>query len=80
MDAFIDMAVSFNNKYIALFTESGMVWIGSADLTVSCYLYVTVFVQQNELTHLILGMTNLFNNNNIVWFIEHEIQQFSRTN
>ena len=43
MDAFIDMAVSFNNKYIALFTESGMVWIGSADLTVSCYLYVTVF-------------------------------------
>ena len=35
VDAFIDMAVSFNNKYIALFTESGMVWIGSADLTVS---------------------------------------------
>ena len=32
---FIDIAVSFNNKYIALFTESGMVWIGSADLTVS---------------------------------------------
>lgn len=32
VEAFIDMAVSFNNKYIALFTDSGMVWIGSADL------------------------------------------------
>ncbi|XP_052805418.1 vacuolar protein sorting-associated protein 16 homolog [Mya arenaria] len=32
LEAIIDMAISFNNKYIALFTESGLVWIGSADL------------------------------------------------
>ncbi|KAL3836276.1 hypothetical protein ACJMK2_021714 [Sinanodonta woodiana] len=32
VEGFIDMAVSFNNKCIALFTESGVIWIGSADL------------------------------------------------
>ncbi|XP_060587181.1 vacuolar protein sorting-associated protein 16 homolog, partial [Ruditapes philippinarum] len=31
-EAIMDMAISFNNKYLALFTESGIVWIGSADL------------------------------------------------
>jgi len=33
-EAIIDMAISFTNKYLALFTESGVVWIGSADLKV----------------------------------------------
>lgn len=33
-EAIMDMAISFNNKYLALFTESGIVWIGSADLKV----------------------------------------------
>ncbi|KAK3602689.1 hypothetical protein CHS0354_017895 [Potamilus streckersoni] len=32
VEGFIEMAVSFNNKCIALFTESGVIWIGSADL------------------------------------------------
>ena len=26
------MAVSFNNKYLALFTDTGLLWIGSSDL------------------------------------------------
>lgn len=38
--AYTDMATSFNNKYIALFTQTGMLWIGTTDLQVSCcYTY-----------------------------------------
>ncbi|XP_002734080.3 vacuolar protein sorting-associated protein 16 homolog, partial [Saccoglossus kowalevskii] len=32
VNSFIEMSVSFNNKYLALFTDSGLFWIGSADL------------------------------------------------
>ncbi|XP_070536133.1 vacuolar protein sorting-associated protein 16 homolog [Ptychodera flava] len=32
VNAFISMSVSFNNKYLAMFTDSGLLWIGSADL------------------------------------------------
>ena len=31
-NAIIEMAVSFNNKYLALFTDTGLLWIGSSDL------------------------------------------------
>ncbi|ESO96565.1 hypothetical protein LOTGIDRAFT_115951 [Lottia gigantea] len=30
--AFIEMAVSFNNKMLSLFTDTGVIWIGSSDL------------------------------------------------
>ncbi|KAK6182738.1 hypothetical protein SNE40_010352 [Patella caerulea] len=30
--AFIEMAVSFNNKLLAMFTDKGVIWIGSSDL------------------------------------------------
>lgn len=33
--SYTEMAVSMNNKYIALFTATGFLWIGSADLQVS---------------------------------------------
>ena len=33
-DVIIDMAVSLNNKCLALFTDSGILWIGSSDLQV----------------------------------------------
>lgn len=32
--AFIEMAVSFNNKYLALFADTGVMWIGTSDLQV----------------------------------------------
>ncbi|XP_077989106.1 vacuolar protein sorting-associated protein 16 homolog [Glandiceps talaboti] len=32
VNAFIEMSVSFNHKFLALFTDSGLLWIGSADL------------------------------------------------
>ncbi|XP_013393973.1 vacuolar protein sorting-associated protein 16 homolog [Lingula anatina] len=32
VESFIEMSVSFNNKYLALFTNTGLLWIGSADL------------------------------------------------
>jgi len=32
VESYIEMAVSFNHKYIALFTSSGLLWIGSSDL------------------------------------------------
>ena len=32
--SYIDMAVSFNNNFLALFTDTGLLWIGSADLEV----------------------------------------------
>ncbi|XP_066266739.1 vacuolar protein sorting-associated protein 16 homolog isoform X3 [Branchiostoma lanceolatum] len=32
VEAYTEMAVSFNNKYLALFTNSGLLWIGSSDL------------------------------------------------
>ncbi|KAL5009442.1 hypothetical protein ScPMuIL_011747 [Solemya velum] len=38
--AYIDMAVSFNNKYIALYTDTGVIWIGSSDLQ-KCYCEFT---------------------------------------
>jgi hypothetical protein len=33
--SFIEMAVSFNSKYVALFTSTGLLWIGSSDLQVA---------------------------------------------
>lgn len=32
---YIDMAVSFNNKFVVLFTSTGHIWMGMSDLTVS---------------------------------------------
>ena len=32
--AYTAMAVSFNNKYLALFTDTGLLWIGSSDMQV----------------------------------------------
>jgi len=37
--AYTDIAVSINNKYVALFTATGMLWIGSANLQVKFSLY-----------------------------------------
>ena len=34
-EAIIDMTVSLNNKCLALFTDTGYLWIGSSDLQVS---------------------------------------------
>ncbi|XP_071101576.1 vacuolar protein sorting-associated protein 16 homolog [Haliotis cracherodii] len=36
VEAYVGMALSFNNKYLALFTQTGMIWIGSSDLQ-KCY-------------------------------------------
>jgi len=33
INAFIEMAVSFNNKFLALLTDTGLLWIGSTDMS-----------------------------------------------
>ena len=30
----IEMAISYNYEYLAMFTDTGLLWIGSADLEV----------------------------------------------
>ena len=30
----IEMAISYNYEYLAMFTDTGLLWIGSADLQV----------------------------------------------
>jgi len=32
VESYIEIAISFNHKYLALFTSSGILWIGSSDL------------------------------------------------
>ena len=32
----IEMAISYNYEYLAMFTNTGLLWIGSADLQVWC--------------------------------------------
>ena len=34
MGDYLDMAVSFNNKFVVLFTSKGHIWMGSSDLMV----------------------------------------------
>lgn len=34
VNAFIEMAVSFDNRFLALFSDTGLLWIGSSDLQV----------------------------------------------
>ena len=34
----IEMAISYNFKYLAMFTDTGLLWIGSADLQVGITL------------------------------------------
>lgn len=34
VSSFIEMALSVNNKYLALFADTGLVWIGSSDLRI----------------------------------------------
>ncbi|XP_064643681.1 vacuolar protein sorting-associated protein 16 homolog [Lineus longissimus] len=36
INSIIEMAASYNNKYIALFSDTGILWIGSSDLK-TCY-------------------------------------------
>ena len=32
----VEMAISYNYEYLAMFTDTGLLWIGSADLEVFC--------------------------------------------
>ena len=34
VNAYIEMAVSFDNRFLALFADTGLLWIGSSDLQV----------------------------------------------
>jgi len=34
INEYIMMSVSYNNKYLTMFTDTGMLWIGSSDLQV----------------------------------------------
>ena len=34
INEYIMMSVSYNNKYLAMFTDTGVLWIGSSDLQV----------------------------------------------
>lgn len=42
VNSITEMAVSYNCEYLAMFTDTGLLWIGSADLEVLYfYLFVT---------------------------------------
>ena len=43
-----EMAVSYNCEYLAMFTDTGLLWIGSADLEV-LYFYLFVTEWMNDL-------------------------------
>ena len=52
--AFTEMAVSFNNKYLALFADTGLLWIGSSDLQVRhdmCY-YICIKIHKIFFCHI----------------------------
>lgn len=34
VSSIIEMAISYNYEYLAMFTDTGLLWIGSADLQV----------------------------------------------
>ena len=40
--SYTEVAVSINNKYVALFTATGILWIGSADLQVYIICYYNI--------------------------------------
>ena len=41
----IEMAISYNYEYLAMFTDTGLLWIGSADLEVCCCCCFQDFVK-----------------------------------
>ena len=45
VNSITEMAVSYNCEYLAMFTDTGLLWIGSADLEVFYfYLFVTEWI------------------------------------
>ena len=48
VSSIIEMAVSYNCEYLAMFTDTGLLWIGSADLEV-LYFYLFVAEWINDL-------------------------------
>ena len=36
---YLAISVSFNNKYLALFTDNQLLWIGSSDLQVGTFIF-----------------------------------------
>jgi Vps16, N-terminal region len=42
VDSFIEMTVSVNHKYLALFSSNGVLWIGSTDLQVRFFCYTSL--------------------------------------
>lgn len=50
------MALSVNNKYLALFADTGLVWIGSSDLGVSLLLQLCDFLWALRHRHLLAAV------------------------
>ena len=48
VNSITEMAVSYNCEYLAMFTDTGLLWIGSADLEVF-YFYLFVTEWMNDL-------------------------------
>ena len=45
VNSITEMAISYNCEYLAMFTDTGLLWIGSADLEVLYfYLFVTEWI------------------------------------
>ena len=57
-DEFIEIAVSFNNKYLALFTHTGLLWIGSSDLqTMFCEFDTKCQFKPQQLVWYVMNST-----------------------
>ncbi|KAM7431220.1 Vacuolar protein sorting-associated protein 16 [Porites harrisoni] len=53
--SFIEMAISYNYEYLAMFTDTGLLWIGSADLQkVYCEFNTSCPSRPKQLTWLVL--------------------------
>ena len=50
VNSITEMAVSYNCEYLAMFTDTGLLWIGSADLEV-LYFYLFVTEWMNDLVN-----------------------------
>ena len=67
-----EMAVSYNCEYLAMFTDTGLLWIGSADLEVLYfYLFVTEWMNDLVTGRWIDWLINWLND----WWIDYLIDE-----
>ena len=71
VSSIIEMAVSYNCEYLAMFTDTGLLWIGSADLEVLYfYLFVTEWINDLVTGWLIDWLIDWLTDKLIEWLMD----------